>query len=263
MKNAGRKSEWLLNLCKGKSPGVILIDGDIEKTPCLDFAYEIGATMMALGVARRLCVWSWKSVLWLYGRILVGDSPVDAHCWTITEEVGIMPPHLQPLTGTLIEDDMDIDARMSLHGLLHAQEFASGKLCACGGDMTIIDFKENISLEFLEHLNGAAKESGKTFVVASELVDSQGKPYDAASYGELALRISVEQGFDLTECAEGIIAMRGQDGGRFQNRTRDRVLCRPLRVWNDDKCGNWPLLIGRYEQGRFIFEKEGSNDEAK
>ena len=263
MTNTGRKPEWLLNLCKGKSPGVMLIDGDIEKTPCLDFAYEIGATMMEFGLVRRLCVWSWKSVLWLYGRILVGDSPVDAHCWTITEEVGIMPPHLQPLTGTLIEDAMDIDARMSLHGLLHAQEFASGKLCVGGGDMTIIDFKENISLEFLEHLNGAAKESGKTFVVASELVDSLGVSYDAVSYGELALRISIEQGFDLTECTEGIISLRGQDGVRRRNGMPDRVLCRPLRIWNDDKCGDLPLLAGRYEQGRFIFEKEENNDETK
>ena len=49
---------WLLNLCKGKSPGVILIDGDNEKTPCLDFACEIRETMLELGAAKRLCVWS-------------------------------------------------------------------------------------------------------------------------------------------------------------------------------------------------------------
>ena len=260
MKNAGRKSEWLLNLCKGKSPGVILIDGDIEKTPCLDFAYEIGATMMALGVARRLCVWSRRAFLWLYGRLLVGDSAGDAHCWTITKDVGILPPPLQPLAGTLIEDDLDIDARMSLHGMLNAPESASGKLCVGGGDMTIIDFKENISLEFLEHLNGAAKESGKTFVVASELVDSQGKPYDAATYGELALRISLEQGIDLTECAESIISLRVQDSGQWRNYIPSRELCRPLRIWNDDRC-HGAFLVERDENGRFNFEMEENNDE--
>ena len=262
MKNAGRKSEWLLNLCKGKSPGVILIDGDIEKTPCLDFAYEIGATMMALGVARRLCVWSRRAFLWLYGRLLVGDSAGDAHCWTITKDVGILPPPLQPLAGTLIEDDLDIDARMSLHGMLNAPESASGKLCVGGGDMTIIDFKENISLEFLEHLNGAAKESGKTFVVASELVDSQGKPYDAATYGELALRISLEQGIDLTECAESIISLRVQDSGQWRNYIPSRELCRPLRIWNDDRC-HGAFLVERDENGRFNFEMEENNDETK
>jgi hypothetical protein len=262
MTNTGRKPEWLLNLCKGKSPGVILIDGDIEKTPCLDFAYEIGATMMEVGVAKRLCVWSRRAFLWLYGRLLVGDSAGDAHCWTITKDVGILPPPLQPLAGTLIEDDLDIDARMSLHGMLNAPESASGKLCVGGGDMTIIDFKENISLEFLEHLNGAAKESGKTFVVASELVDSQGKPYDAATYGELALRISLEQGIDLTECAESIISLRVQDSGQWRNYIPSRELCRPLRIWNDDRC-HGAFLVERDENGRFNFEMEESNDETK
>jgi hypothetical protein len=263
LKNDGRKPEWLLNLCKGKSPGIILIDGDIDKTPCLDFAYEIGATMMELGVAQRLCVWSWRAFLWLYGRLLVGDSAGDAHCWTITKDVGIMPPLLQPLAGTLIEDDMDMDSRMSLHEMINAPESASGKSCVGGGDLTIVEFKEQISLEFLEPLNKAAKESGKTFVVVSELVDSQGKSYDATSYGELSLRISVEHGIDLTECAESVVSLRGQDDGRWRNVMPDRVLCRPLRIWNDDKCGDLPILVGRYEQGRFIFEKEENNGETK
>ena len=263
MTNPGRKPEWLLNLCKGKSPGVILIDGDINETPCLDFAYDIGATMMELGLARRLCGWSWRAFFWLYGRLLVGDSAGDAHCWTITKDVGILPPPLQPLAGTLIEDDLDIDARVALHGMINAPESASGKLCVGGGDLTIVEFKEKISLEFLERLNKAAKETGKTFVVASELVDSLGVSYDAVSYGELALRISVEHGVDLTECAECVVSLRGQDSGRRRNGMPNRVLCRPLRIWNDDKCGNLPLLVGRYEQGRFIFEKEENNDETK
>ena len=91
MTNTGQKPEWLLNLCKGKSPGVILIDGDIEKTPCLDFAYEIGATMMELGVAKRLCVWSWQKSLCVGELFLMGDSSADTHCWTITDEVKNIP----------------------------------------------------------------------------------------------------------------------------------------------------------------------------
>ncbi len=51
------KPAWLIDLCKNKASGIILIDGDNEKTSCLDFAYAIGAAMVENGNAERLCVW--------------------------------------------------------------------------------------------------------------------------------------------------------------------------------------------------------------
>ena len=260
MTNTKQKPEWLLNLCKGKSPGVILIDGDIEKTPCLDFAYEIGATMMELGVAKRLCVWSWQKSLCVGELFLVGDSAVDTHCWTITKEVQNIPSPLKPLEEALIEDSTNLNilnpikrcihtpADMDAESIEEAGEYA--------GDITIVNHRQGISLENLEWLNRAVKETGKTFVVVSELVDLHGKSYDAASYGELALRISIEQGIDLTECAECVVSLREQDYRPFG------ILCHPLRIWNDDRCGD-ESVIKRDEQGRFIFEMEENNDETK
>jgi hypothetical protein len=39
MSNNESRPAWLADLCKNKAPGIILIDGDGEKMPCLDFAY--------------------------------------------------------------------------------------------------------------------------------------------------------------------------------------------------------------------------------
>ena len=226
MSNNESKPTWLMDLCKNKAPGIILIDGDGEKMPCLGFAYEIGATMVENGLAPRLCVWSWQAFLLLHGRYLMGDSATDVHCWTITRDVGIIPPSLQPLASTLIEDKMDTDTRNALMRLIHTPESADGTLCVGGGDLTIADFRNKLSLRDMERINGAAKRAGKTIIVVSRVTDAQGKPYETASYGELAMRISVEQGIDLTECAESLISVRESGNG---------YRCRPLRIWNDDR----------------------------
>ncbi len=260
MKNAGRKPEWLLNLCKGKSPGVILIDGDIDNTPCLDFAYEIGATMMELGVAQRLCVWSMQASLFMGGLFLVGDPAVDTHCWTIAKEIESIPPSLKPLAGALIEDPANLNVvnpilnpiKRCLHTLADMDAESIGEVSKFIGDVTMV---KRIWLENLERLNRSVKKTGHTFIVVSELVDSQGRPYESTSYGELALRISIEQGIDLTECAESIISLRVQDFGQWRNYLPGRTLCRPLKIWNGDKCGG-EFVIQRDERGRFNFEEK-------
>ena len=220
------KPTWLMDLCKNKAPGIMLTDGDTEKTPCLDFAYEIGAAMVENGSAERLCVWSWQAFLWLHGRFLMGDSATDVHCWTITKDVGIIPPPLQPLASTLIEDDMNIEKRRDLSRLIHAPESAHGKLCVGDVDLTIADFRNKLSLPDMERINGAAKRAGKTIIVVSGLVNAQGKPYETTSYGELAMKVSIEHGVDLAECAESLISVRESGNG---------YRCRPLRIWNDDR----------------------------
>ena len=260
MKNTGRKPEWLLNLCKGKSPGVILIDGDIDKTPCLDFAYEIGATMMELGVAQRLCVWSMQASLFMGELFLVGDPAVDTHCWTITKEIESIPPSLKPLAGALIEDPANLNVvnpilnpiKRCIHTPADMDAESIGVVGKYIGDITKV---KRIGLENLERLNRAVKKTGHTFIVVSELVDSQGMPYESTSYGELALRISIEQGIDLTECAESIISLRVQDIGQWRNYLPGRTLCRPLKIWNGDKCGG-EFVIQRDERGRFNFEEK-------
>ena len=228
MRKDESRPAWLTDLCKNKAPGIILIDGDGEKTACLDFAYEIGAMMVENGFAERLCVWSWQAFLWLHGRYLMGDSSTDVHCWTITKNVGIMPPPLQPLASTLIEDEMDIDTRNARMRLILTPESACGKLCVGGGDLTIVDFRNKLSLPDMERINGAAKRAGKTIIVVSRLTDAQGKPYETASYGELAMRISVEQGIDLSKCAESLISVQERDVYEYYH-------CRPLRIWNNDR----------------------------
>jgi len=217
---------WLTDLCQNKAPGVILIDGDNENTSCLDFACEIGAAMVKTGLAKNFCVWSWQTFLCLCGRWLTGDSATDVHCWTIAKDAGIIPTSLQGLTSALIEDDMNIKTRKALSRLIHAPEVASDKLSVGVGDLTIADFRNKLSLPDLERINGAAKRAERTIIVVSGLTDAQGKPYETASYGELAMRISVEQGIDLTECAESLISVRESGNG---------YRCRPLKIWNDDR----------------------------
>ena len=230
MRKDESRPAWLTDLCENKAPGIILIDGDGEKTASFDFAYEICAMMLENGVAERLCVWSWQALLWLHGRFLAGDSSTDVHCWTIKKDVGIIPPPLQPLASTLIEDDMNIEKRRGLSRLIHAPESAHGKLCVDDVDLTIADFRNKLSLPDMERINDAAKRSGKTIIVVSRLTDAQGKPYENIfSYGELAMRISVEQGIGLAECVESLISVRESGNG---------YCCRPLKIWNDDRLGD-------------------------
>ena len=218
---------WLTDLCQNKAPGVILIDGDNENTSCLDFACEIGAAMVETGLAKNFCVWSWQTFLCLCGRWLMGDSATDVHCWTIAKDAGIIPTSLQGLTSALIEDDMNIETRRTLSRLIHAPESVHGKLCVGGGDLTIADFRNKLSLPDMERINGTAKRAGRTVIVVSGLTDAQGKPYENIfSCGELAMRISIEQGIDLAECAESLISIRKSGNG---------YRCRPLRIWNDDR----------------------------
>ncbi|MBQ7651301.1 MAG: hypothetical protein IJS15_10095 [Victivallales bacterium] len=258
MTNTGWKPEWLLNLCKGKSPGVILIDGDNEKTPCLDFAYEIGATMMELGVAKRLCVWSWQKSLCVGEQFLMGNSAADTHCWTITNEVKNIPLSLKPLEGALMEDSANLNILNPIKRCIHTPADMDAEsieeACEYAGDITIVNHRQGVSLENLAWLNRAVKATGRTFVVIGELADSQGRPYESASYGELALRISVEQGIDLTECAECVVSLREHD---YQPQG-----CRPLRIWNDDRCGDESVIM-RDDNGRFIFDMEEKIDGTK
>ena len=72
----------------------------------------------------------------------------------------------------------------------------------------------------------AAKRAGRTVIVVSGLTDAQGKPYETASNGELAMKVSIEHGVDLAECAESLISVRESGRG---------YLCRPMRIWNDDR----------------------------
>lgn len=225
MRKGESKPAWLMELCENIAPGVILIDGDVEKTPCFDFAYEIGAMMVENGFAERLCVWSCDAFLWLYGRTLVGDPLKNVHCWTMTKDDGIKPPPLHPLSFRLIEDDMNRETRRALSRLIYTPGRVGVKLCVGGGDLTIAHFKNWLSLPNMERINGAAKRSGRTIIVVSGLTDAQGKHYETTSYGELVMRISVEQGIDLTECAESLITVRN-GGVRY---------CRPLRIWNNDR----------------------------
>jgi hypothetical protein len=248
MSEGGVMQEWLGNLCRKKVPGVILIDGNGEKIPGLDLAYEIGVAMEETGVVRCLSVWSWQAFLWLHGRFLMGDSAVDAHSWTITRRVGMMPPAFMPLAGTLVEDRVAVSDRNLLSKCIYAPHHADAELLKSAGDITLIDSRDSISLPAVERLNMAAKETGKTLIVTSELVDVQGIPHDTASYGELAMRISVEQGIDLTECAECIVSLRRDNVRGFES---DRTFhCRPLKIWDDDTCSD-EFVIERDVDGRF------------
>ena len=121
--------------------------------------------------------------------------------------------------------------------------------CEYAGDITIVNHRQRISLENLARLNRTVKASGKTFVIVRELLDAHGEPYEATSYGELAMRISVEQGTDLTECAESIISLRERDYGRWRNYMPASILCRPLKIWKDDTCSD-EFVIRCDENGR-------------
>ena len=159
MRNGKSRPMWLLDLYLNKSPGVILIDGDSKKTPCLDLAFEIGTTMMEIGDAQRLCVWSWNGFHWAHDRhyLLTGDSAVDTHCWTVTKEDGIMPPALKPLTGTLIEDRINLKIRNSIRRCIHTPDDMDAESIEAvreyAGGITIVNHRQRISLENLARLN--------------------------------------------------------------------------------------------------------------
>ena len=58
------------------------------------------------------------------------------------------------------------------------------------------------------------------------------------------MRISVEQGIDLTECAESVVSLRGHKRGYVS-----AMRCRPLKIWNDDTCRD-EFVVECDENGR-------------
>ena len=159
-----------------------------------------------------------------------------------------MPPALKPLTGTLIEDRINLKIRNPIRRCIHTPDDMDAESVEAvreyAGSITIVNHRQRISLENLARLNRTVKASDKTFVIVRELLDAQGEPYEATSYGELAMRISVEQGIDLTECAESIVSLREHKRGYVSE-----MRCRPLKIWNDDTCRD-EFVIRCDENGR-------------
>ena len=186
-------------------PGLVLVVDDERQG--LGCAFDAGATIAESRNVDRMTLWSCRTFLDLNDIRMVDASWRECHRWTLPREA--FANGNPPGTSWAGEPLDESQARECASKLNSPARVDKRFMAGCDGDVVVFDFQCNLDLDDLCRLNTIAKECGKTAVVCSELRDAQNRPYPLDSYAELALRICVERGVNLAECATQIV-VRGR-----------------------------------------------------
>lgn len=197
-------------------PGLVLAVGGYEP-PGLACALAVGASIVGARRADRLALLSCQSSLAIGDLLLVDASWRECHRWTLPRETfEDTNPHETAWAGDSLDEVATRDCAAILKRLADSDERL---FAGADGGIAVFDFAEGMDFDELPRLNEIAKDRGATAVACTALRDVQGSPYPLESYAELAIRICVERGVDLAECATAIVAMEGNPCGDHLART--------------------------------------------
>ena len=191
-------------------PGLVLAVGGYEP-PGLACALAVGASIVGARRADRLALLSCQSSLAIGDLLLVDASWRECHRWTLPRETF---EDTNPPETAWAGDSLDEVGAHDCAAILKRSADSDERLFAgLDGGIVVFDFAEGMDFDELRRLNALAKDRGATAIVCAALLDAQGRPYPLESYAELAIRVCVERGVDLAECATAIMAMEGNPCG--------------------------------------------------
>ena len=191
-------------------PGLVLIVGD-PSLPRLECAFALGRKIAEIDGGESMALWSWLPSLALGEVQLVDASWHECHRWTLP--LRALSSESQP--GTVWAGDYP-DAFLAhdvANGLNGCGAPSARLLEGVGGRAVVLDFKHDLDFDELRDLNAAAKDCGTTAIVHNTLCNTQLKPYPLDSYAQLALKICVERGVNLAECATKIVVFENEKYG--------------------------------------------------
>lgn len=207
------RSELDLREIETIEPGLVLVAGnDDDDLPRLECAFALGRKIAGTYGSNSVALWSWRPSLALGEVQLVDASWRECHRWTL------------PLRALAAESQLgtawagDYPDPLLTHDVadgLNGRGAPSARLLEeMGGRIVVLDFKKDLDFDELRNLNAAAKDRGITAITCATLNDVQGNPYPLNSFAQLALRICVERGVNLAECAERIVVFEEDDNVR-------------------------------------------------
>ena len=200
-------------------PGLVLVAANIY-LPREECAFALGRKIAEICCADSIALWSWQPDLELGKVQLLDVSWRECHRWTM--------PLLE-----LVENSKAWMAWAGDYPGAYLTHYLAGCLNGLGTPrirladgakhgVSVLDFRRELDLGELRNLNLVAKNCGMTAIVCATLYDAQNKPYLIDTYAELALRICVEHGVNLTDCATKIITLKeGENGAESQARVLD------------------------------------------
>ena len=191
-------------------PGLVLIagDSDSQRSEC---AFALGRKIAEIDGGESMALWSWKPSLTLGEVQLVDASWRECHRWTLP--LRALSEESQPGTAWAGDYPDAILARDVADGLNGRGTPCARLLEGAGRRVVVLDFKEDLDFDDLCGLNAVAKDCGAIAFACAELNDAQGNPYPLDSWAELALRVCVERGVNLAECATKVIGLTGEKYG--------------------------------------------------
>ena len=197
-------------------PGLVLAVGGFEP-PDLVCALAVGASIVGARRTDRLAILSRRPSLTIGDLLLVDASWRECHRWTLPRETF---EDLNPPETAWAGDSLDEVGAHDCAAILKRSAESDERLFAgLDGGIAVFDFAKGMDFDELHRLNELAKDRGATAVVCAALLDAQGRPYPLESYAELAIRVCVERGVDLAECATAIVVMEGSPCGDYLART--------------------------------------------
>ncbi|MBR4612091.1 MAG: hypothetical protein IKO40_05180 [Kiritimatiellae bacterium] len=192
-------------------PGLVLVaaDGDLSM---LERVFALGRKIAEMCGSDSVEFLSWQSGLALGEVQLVDASWRECHRWTLplralAEKSGLATAW----AGDYPDAFLTRDVADGLNG--QAAPGIRRLLDGIRHGVAVLDFRCHLDFDELRDLNAAAKDCGTTAIVHNTLCNTQLKPYPLDSYAQLALKICVEQGVNLGECATKIVVFENEKYG--------------------------------------------------
>ena len=216
-----------LQVIEAIETGLILVAVDLRGRECVStpgIKSALGIKLAETCSADSIVLWSWQPYLKLGEVQLLDVSGRECHRWIM--------PSLE-----LVENSKAWTAWARDYPNAYLAHYVAG--CLNGRDaprihvmedakhgVSVLDFTRDLGLDELRNLNVAAKNCGMTAIVCATLYDAQNRPYRLDTYAELALRICLEHGVNLEECATKIVTLaEGEyDEGEYDTEYQIRVL---------------------------------------
>ncbi|MBP5544252.1 MAG: hypothetical protein ILM98_09260 [Kiritimatiellae bacterium] len=192
-------------------PGLVLIVGD-PSLPRLECAFALGRKIAEIDGGESMALWSWLPSLALGEVQLVDASWRECHRWTLP--LRALAAESQPGTawaGDYPDAFLTRDVADGLNG--QATPGIRRLLDGIRHGVAVLDIRYHLDFDGLRDLNAAAKDCGTTAIVHNTLYNTQLEPYPLDSYAQLALKICVEQGVNLGECATKIVVFENEKYG--------------------------------------------------